>query len=652
MNAVAGPIRGPRQAEPVALRELPLGAVRPSGWLAEQLRLQADGLTGWLEETWPDVGPDSAWLGGNGEDWERGPYYLDGLVPLAHILEDPGLIAKARKWVEAILRSGRPDGSFGPTSNDDWWPRMVALKALTQHADATDDPRIVHFLGAYFAYQLDELPRRPLRDWGRHRGADNILSVMWLYARTADSRLLELASLLVSQTADWGGYLEAFPCTDVTAEWDHRTHVVNVAMGLKTPAVQWLLDGDPAHRRRLEHGLANLDRYHGQVHGMFSGDEWLAGPEARRGVELCAVVEKMFTLARLIEIWGDADYGDRLERLAFNLLPAAMAADLTTHQYHQQANQVLATIAQRVWTQAGDDCTIFGLEPNFGCCTANLHQGWPKFVRSMWMEADDGGLVAVAHGPSRVSWSRAGLDVEVDARTVYPFDDTIEYEVRTAGPVAFPLRARLPGWCAAPELRVNGIRTDVLVRDGYVVMDRTWSDKDQVELRLPMVVRAIPRPANAIGVALGPLVFAHSPGEIWERLPGSLGAGDWEVRPRRSWNIALAVEPSAIADLARIERHGPVSPPFGLRTGRPPFGIDGVPLTVWVPGRRAPEWRLDGHDAAAPPPGPIDPPGFDADIPLVPYGCARLRIAEFPTALPRSQRVPRRGDAPNPRERT
>lgn len=115
---------------PAALVELPLGAVKPAGWLAEQLTLQAQGLTGVLEEIWADVGPDSAWLGGSGEDWERGPYYLDGMLPLAHLTGDPRLLVKASRWIDSILASAGPDGQFGPRSNDDWWPRMVALKCL------------------------------------------------------------------------------------------------------------------------------------------------------------------------------------------------------------------------------------------------------------------------------------------------------------------------------------------------------------------------------------------------------------------------------------------------------------------------------------------------------------------------------------------
>src|SRR5262245_8770373 len=91
-----------------ALIPLPLGSVKPRGWLASQLRIQADGLSGHLDELWADVGPNSAWLGGTGENWERGPYFVDGLVPLAYLTQEPRLIAKAEHWMRHILDSQRP----------------------------------------------------------------------------------------------------------------------------------------------------------------------------------------------------------------------------------------------------------------------------------------------------------------------------------------------------------------------------------------------------------------------------------------------------------------------------------------------------------------------------------------------------------------
>jgi uncharacterized protein len=628
MNAPSG-----TGLRPSAFVELPLGAVRAGGWLAEQLALQAAGLTGALEEQWADVGPESAWLGGTGEAWERGPYYLDGLVPLAHLTRDPGLLAKAGHWIDSILASSGDDGQVGPRSNDDWWPRMVALKALTQHHDATGDARVIDVMSRYFWFHLAHAVDRPLRDWGRVRGADELLSIAWLYERTGEAYLLELWDVLAAQTADWGAWLQA-PATGITAVWDHMTHVVNVAMGIKTPALL-SLRGEVAEQLGLtDTGWDNLMREHGQVHGMFSGDEWLAGTDARRGVELCAVVEAMFSFEHITRIFGTARHADLLERLAYNLLPATMSADMTSHQYHQQANQVLATVEQRDWTQAGDDCTIFGLEPNFGCCTANLHQGWPKLVRSMWMGSRDGGLVAVAYGPSTVEQDIDGVRVTITEVTDYPFSETLTFRVSTTGAVAFPLRLRIPGWCPAPLVRLAGAEVDAVVDDGFLRIDRTWADGDIVELSLPMTVTATQQPSGGIGLSLGPVVLAYSPGEIWTRLPDTPGFGDWEVRPRRSWNAALVVDPARVAEVAAVQRMPVGSPPFGLRTGSPPFGLDGVPLKVWVPGRRVAGWRLHEGSAAPVPSGPFPSHDFDWPFPLVPYGSARLRIAEFPVAAP------------------
>src|SRR5579875_725131 len=193
--------RAPLQAN--AFDPLPVGAVRPIGWLKRQEEIQAAGLTGHLDEFWNDVGPNSGWLGGTGESWERGPYYLDGLLPLAYQLNDQELIAKAKRWVDWTLQSQTEDGQFGPKKNDDWWPRMVMLKVLTQYEEVSGDPRVLPFMTKYFDYELHNLPGRPLRDWGKYRWQDNVYSVLWLYNRTGDTRLLDLAKLLHRQGYDW-----------------------------------------------------------------------------------------------------------------------------------------------------------------------------------------------------------------------------------------------------------------------------------------------------------------------------------------------------------------------------------------------------------------------------------------------------------------
>ena len=125
---------------------LPLGAIKPKGWLHTQLVKMKTGMTGQLDEQYSKVlGSRNGWLGGDGDVWERGPYWIDGLVPLAYILDDNELKNKIRPWIEWSIKNQQPDGYFGPVPQvpepadedglqrgraSDWWPKMVMLKVL------------------------------------------------------------------------------------------------------------------------------------------------------------------------------------------------------------------------------------------------------------------------------------------------------------------------------------------------------------------------------------------------------------------------------------------------------------------------------------------------------------------------------------------
>jgi hypothetical protein len=599
-------------------RELPPGAIRARGWLDRQLRLQAEGITGKLGDIWPDVGDNSGWLGGTGESWERGPYYLDGLVTLAYVLDDPVLKAKAQRFLEWMIASQDESGFFGPAANRDWWPRMIAAKALITYFDATSDQRVIGLLQKYFRYQLSELPERPLTSWGAARAADNVLSVWWLFDRTGDEWLVDLVDVLTEQTLAWGEYLESNLVTGKARIFSHFTHGPNVAMGLKTDAIAMLRDGDPGHRDRTERGFAELDRWHGQVHGWFSGDEWLGGPDATAGIETCQVVEMMYSSEVQSRIFGGGIYGDRLESLAFNLLAACNDPWMRSHQYHQQPNQLEVSVARRSWSFAGDDSNIFGLEPNYGCCTANLHQGWPKFVRSLWVVDPDEGLRVVAYAPSELTATVRGTAVRLDVETNYPFEPTVTIRIGVDQPTEFPIRLRIPQWCGNAELRVNGEAIVVQPVDGYQTLDPSWSNGDTITLKLPMTVRLVKRAGQAVGVRAGALQLALQVAENWVEVVGAPGLGEYEIHPRASWNFALD---TADPQSWNLEFHEP---------GEIPYAAENPAVVVTVPAAHARAWRMDGAESAPPPLSPVFDLGPMATVRLVPYGNARIRVTEFP----------------------
>nr|WP_164981431.1 beta-L-arabinofuranosidase domain-containing protein [Silvibacterium dinghuense] len=618
-----------------AFYRLPLCSIRPAGWLRAQMEVQANGLSGHLDEVWGDVGPDSGWLGGNGESWERGPYFVDGLVPLAWQLDDVRLKAKAQHFMEWTLTHPSPNGMFGPANNDDWWPRMVMLKALTQYQEATGDTRVIPLMSSYFDYQRKTLPTRPLRDWGKFRWQDNALSVIWLYNRTGDPKLLALLDLLHQQGFNWKANFADFRYTQrITPEVIKlsennglndialATHGVNNGQALKAGPVWSVVSGQESDRHALRVMLDALDKYHGLPNGMFSCDEHLGGPNPSQGSELCTVVETMFSLEESMAILGEPWIGDRLERIAFNALPGAFTDDMWAHQYDQEPNQVEVSLHSKPWTTDGPESNLYGLAPHFGCCTANFHQGWPKFAASLWMASADDGLAAVAYAPCEVHTTVRDTAIRIAVETEYPFRDTVRIHVEPAAEVYFPLRLRIPEWAErGVAIKINGQSQPAPKAGTFAVVDRQWSPNDLVEIRLPLALRVTRGFQQSVSISRGPLLFSYPIAEDWVKLQEhGEKSSDWQVFPASGWNYALAVDENNTKTIATEE----------IAIGQTPFTMKTPGVKLHTAARKLPSWRAVDGVADPVPQSPVTSDEAQMQIELVPYAAAKLRITAFP----------------------
>ena len=321
---------------------LPLGAVKAQGWLLEQLQRQAAGATGHLDELYPEVvGDNNAWIGGDGDTWERGPYWIDGLLPLAYLLDDKALIAKALRWTEAMISSATPEGYFGNGTDHpyieglqrgksrDWWPKMVALKILQQYYEASGDGRVLKVLDGYFRYQKANLPSTPLGHWSywaEWRAADNLQVLYWLYNITGEKYLLELAQLIHDQAVD---YTDMFWSGDVFRT-QNSMHCVNLAQGFKTPLVWWQQSHDERDFQAPSKAAKAMRTTIGFPMGLWGGDELLHFGEPTRGSELCTAVEMMYSLEEMIKISGDPSWADWLSTPCPPRLPTITSLTSTT----------------------------------------------------------------------------------------------------------------------------------------------------------------------------------------------------------------------------------------------------------------------------------------------------------------------------------
>jgi hypothetical protein len=627
-----------------AFIELPLGSISAEGWLKERLIRQRNGLTGHLDEIYPQVmGSSNGWLGGDGDQWERGPYWIDGLLPLAYILHDTLLEIKVKKWIEWTLNSQRKDGFFGPQKEypntipgvqrdnvDDWWPRMVMLKVLQQYYMATKDERTIHFLIEYFHYQLKTLPEKPLdfkTFWGKYRGGDNLMVVLWLYNITGDRSLLDLADILYQQTFD-------FESSFKTANWwvSGNMHCVNLAEGLKTPAIYAQYKSKENSLSVLKKGFNDIITYLGYPHGGFGGDEALHGNNPNQGTEFCTLVEYMFSLEKMLQISGDLDYAEQIERIAFNALPAQSDDEYMNRQYFQQTNQIRATRFNRNFdtNHAGTDI-VFGKLNGYPCCTSNMHQGYPKFVQNLWYATLDNGLAKLLYSPSTVH-ARVGNGTEViiEEKTDYPFSDKIEFLVNPQQEVAFPIYLRIPVWCKNPELFINSKQVEFTLQNRLICINRYWKTGDKIQLTLPMEVNISRWYERSATVERGPLVYSL---KMHERKKFKKFRGDdkkwfgekyFEIVSNSPWNYALIETPEGQMD-SQYKVYFDNIDKF-------PWNTQNAPITIKTTAVKVPNWKLY-NESCGPVPYSIAygmPFGKKDSITLIPYGCTKLRITEFP----------------------
>ena len=640
----------PNNREPLVHKpyiELPLGAVRPDGWLEVQLNNMAEGMTGHLDEIVPNImGDRNGWLGGDGDKWERGPYWIDGLIPLAYILDDEGLKAKAQRWVEWTLASQQEDGFFGPSEDlpnvdglqrdrtHDWWPRMVVLKFMQQYYDATGDERVLGFMSKYFQYQLAKLPEEPLGQWsywGVERGADNILVVYWLYNITGESFLLDLGNLLAEQTADWKGRLS-----------DHNTlsslyslHCVNLAQGFKTPVIEYQATKDQAYVDAVITGYEDMMKAIGWPIGMYGADELLHSANPTQGSEFCSAVELMFSLERMIEITGRTDLADWLEKVAFNALPTQATDNYDARQYYQQLNQVEVSRQMRNFmTSYNGTEGCFGPLTGFPCCTANMHQGWPKFVRDLWYASDDNGLAALYYAPCKVTAKVAGgKEVSIVEGGGYPFSEAVSFTIASidGGSAEFPMHFRIPGWCEGASVSVNGEKAADYAAGETACIKREWKEGDEITLDLPVKVKVTRWYENSAAVERGPLVFALKMDEQWTRKAndGNPRYGEWfyEVRSNTPWNwclLANDVKEENVEEAFKVQSTG-IEAEY-------PWNVDNAPLEIHAKARRIAEWKMyNGSTGPLPYSDQYQAElGPEEEIVLIPYGCTTLRVTEFP----------------------
>jgi hypothetical protein len=615
--------------------KLPIGAIKPLGWLRGQLELEAKGMTGHLPEIskWCKF-ESNAWSSATGEGhsgWEELPYWLKGYGDLGYVLKDERIIQESRKWIDAVLASQQPDGWFGPRANQtglkgkpDLWPHMVMCNVLQSFHEYSQDERVLPLLSKYFAW-LNQQPPETFGAgyWPQIRFGDNLESVYWVYNRTGEAWLLDLAKKIHEHMFNWTAGV-------------HDWHNVNIAEGFREPTVY----SQQSRELKFIHGAENNYRSVMAIYGQFPGGGF-AGDEncrpgyadPRQGFETCGIVEFMHSFEMLTKISGETVWADRCEELAFNSLPAALTPDLKGLHYLTCANQIqLDSGNKNPDLQNGGDMFSYSPFEKYRCCQHNVSHGWPYYAEELWLATPDRGLCASLYSASEVTAKVGdGQEITIAESTEYPFDETLNFKIKTSHSVEFPLYLRIPRWCDAPAVKINGKPSHLAVSGKkYAVLKRNWKDGDTIALKLPMqvAVKKWENNNNAVSVDYGPLTFSLKIRERWAEKKGNARWPEFEVFPESAWNYGLALNEQNPAKSFRVRKNK------GALSAQP-FQSSAAPIELTAMARRIPGWKQEANGLVGKLQlSPVISTEPLEEVMLIPMGGARLRISSFPTVTP------------------
>jgi hypothetical protein len=607
--------------------KLPLGAVRPEGWLRRQLKLQADGITGHYYENFK--------IEKSAELFN----YFEGFIPLAFLLDHEEFKARAKKYVYGEMRA-QLQHPLTFTSHSGGESAYQSLRAMTEYYEVTGDPGVLKMISGFFAALKGELiaDHREFKYWERWRAGEYTQVALWLYQRTGEKHLLETIERNWRWPVDnvWSFYLLTGPYWPMRSElekipdipaskkgllekrpWSLH-HCVNMAMQIKYPGLYYQLRPELVYGNATFYGLERLEHIYGLTAGRFTGHEHFEpGPHQGRhpsnGHELCAISELMTSMEKLYEVFGDGRLADRLELLLFNAYAGQITPDYWCHQYDGQSNQVAVRVAKH---QFGNDATanIYGFVPGYRCCLNNMHAGWPKFVQNMWLATQDQGLVAAAYGPCEVTALVGdGAQVTIKEQTDYPFDGEITMTVTPERPVRFPLHLRIPAWASGARVEIGSERLEPAA-GSICRIEREWNPGDTVRVHFPMRLRTETRYNNSVSILRGPVYYSLRVGMEPKRLPSwhasatkgiELGypTYDWEIEATTPWNYGLLLDRANPERDIQVVRNPIGALPFAqkgeqvyLRRGERQYekvvSTEDAPVVLKVKGRRLPQWGM------------------------------------------------------------
>lgn len=648
-------------------RLLPVRAIRPEGWLKDYAQINANS---WLllyarsrdKELYGEYRERRTVAGQQRFTDYMGDFGAD-LVHYATMLPEAEVAGEVEPWVKSVLEcqdAGGYLGGFAPEARwRNWleaWTLAYVLDALLMHYDATGDKSLLiaceRTVGPVMQAVRGSSIRSPIPDGGKlfaflNGGILLARPIGKLSVLTGKESYLSFAREYMYRFGKVQAYLRG-------GDQVVYNHGVLEVTNIGAPAYLYEYAGDPRMLQASKAGWEMMQPYLSPA-GSPQGGEALYSVGSRANSEHCDAIMWIEASGALARMTGEVKYADAVERVMFNDYPAPKSPDGWSLGYMHAPNQLVATewsapTMNNMDRQKGCELDRWAKSRHYYstahsplCCNTNSPRGIPLFVESMVVGAEDG-LSFLYYGPCSVSTSlpHAGaLRIYVD--TQYPFEDEARITLRPERAAIFPVQFRVPGWCVAASIEINGAKYEGPVNPGaFAVISRKWESGDRIVVKFVNTVRlkwgAKPEAGVRVQCAVverGPLVYALRVPEQWLpfKAPDHGPGREEDIKSYRllpennaAWNYALMIDrdhPARDLELKQLEVP---------QNARPWDGSS--PIGLSVKARRVLNWKMEGDPEHPMTPGfPFNPMELSEQIDtvtLVPFGTTRLRMTFLP----------------------
>lgn len=637
------------------LEEISIKNILPQGEMLRFLKRQAEGLTGNIEAAgypfdtygwgnfYDDINAekrgDSIWW-----PYEQTGYWLDGAEKCAILLNDAKLKNKVHRIIKYVADNKDDSGYLGPkflkSENMLRWAHVVFFRTLMTEYSATGDEKIVYLIKNHYCADKHK--------YSNGRDVLNIEIILWVYLHTGETEFLKMAEETFKE------YNE-IKIDDLNADMQMsrkviKVHGVSFNEYSKLGAMLYICTGNDEYLKPVINAYKKVERYQMLVDGLHSAEEMMWNNNYMRAHETCNVTDYTWTLGYLLMATGNTEWADKIEKCIFNAGIGSIDEDFKALQYFSSPNQLIADrTSNRCRYYKGDGRMAYAPNPGTECCVGNVNRFFPNYCSRMWMKKGND-IFAVFYGASKVNIN----GIEITEVTDYPFRDKVEFTFRMKKDMHINFNMRIPKWCTASSILVNGEEIVPDNKSGFAILARTFSDGDIITLNLPSEIKVCNYHGSGVYIEKGPLVYSFGMYGKRENISRDdeydKSFPTFNIYPDKAWNYALCVSDEDIKNIKYTEN--PIKGnPWDIRT---------VPNKIIVPAKRINGWTLERHkkikrykesplvnrnteiitgDFTFTPKIPsksfvkTKELGKMEMIELVPMGCAKLRLTVFPNAV-------------------